>query len=101
VYTIPLNVPEPLVGFDLFSIISVYTTTCMVLVATGTGSMIFTLIAFRAKPVILLLDYASDEILTSPTDGGLGREGERGLMVLQIKSVSLTIITWDWTRFQT
>lgn len=86
-YAIPLNISEPLMGFNLFSIIRVYTTTCMVLVATGTGCMIFTLIASGAKPVILLLDYASDEILTSPTDGGLGRKGERGLMVLQIKSV--------------
>jgi len=82
VHSIPRDVSEPLVSLDFFGIIRIHATTSDVLVVTRARAMIFGLVTLGTKAMVLLLDYTSDEILTSPADGWLGREGKCRLVAL-------------------
>lgn len=77
---IPRDVPKPLVGFNILSVMRIDIVTCVI--TARRRRLILDLISFGAKAIIFLLDDTSDQVLASSAHCWLGRETESFLVVL-------------------
>ena len=93
--TIPLNVAEPLMRFDVFGIVGIHVATGVVLVAMRASGLIFGLVAFRAEPLTLLLNNTSYEVLASLANERFVRKGECIFVVLGMDQAGPAEM-WRW-----
>lgn len=82
--SVPRNVTEPFMSFDILGVVIIYAATGMVLATAGARGMIFRSIPLRAKPMVFFLYYVSNKILASPANRWLRGKCESSLMVLWI-----------------
>jgi hypothetical protein len=83
VQTVPVDIFEPLMGLDIFRIVWKNIPTGMVFVLTvGGGGLVLEFVALATETVVLFLDDATNEILTSLAHQRFVRKRERRLVVL-------------------